>query len=46
LRLRPRAPEGDREGRKTDERFHWRFSVAKVPHFWSRLNPQIVMELL
>jgi hypothetical protein len=39
LRLRPRAPEGDRERRKTDERFHWHFSIAKVPYFGLGLNP-------
>jgi hypothetical protein len=45
LRLRPRAPEGDREGRKTDERFHWHFSIAKVSVSWSQLNSYI-MEFL
>jgi hypothetical protein len=41
LRLRPGAPEGDRERRKTDEPFHRRFSVAKVPYFGFGSNPQI-----
>jgi hypothetical protein len=45
LRLRPGAPEGDRERRETDEPFHWRFSVAKVPYFGLGSNTQIVMEL-
>src|SRR5262245_6066385 len=36
LRLRPGAPEGDRERCETDEPFHWRFSVAKA---WPRSKP-------
>jgi hypothetical protein len=40
LRLRAGAAEGDGEGRETDEQFHWRFSVAKVPYFGLGSTPR------